>query len=458
MCRQRCVINNAALVKSALSEIVMTRFKFSTPLAFGVSLAIALRVAVGVAAGVAVGAAATGVVADMLPPAIAQTNATPIAPINQDPPIAVHDVPIAIGATVVGSLEAGDTQMVKDNSYLDSYTFAGKAGQRIIILLTSQVFDPYLILLDANGNSLSQNDDGGRSTDARIEYRLPADGNYSIYVNSFGGGGGSYSLSLQAASGAPIADAPRAEASPVSLPKYFCDESGKFPQTMARRKDGLINWLIQWTPDTAVPDFSTIDRCRRVANNLEQIHRALGRDFQITTSKVANRDVVCAANVRLIEGQVEYQRGTCAPQGLILTAENPTSAIVAARALNARISLLNGAPQQPTAYTPPPDGQPIGIAYQFVFPTALSYSNCLEDIIHLYQNPNQLKQQGRQGDCIPGVFVKYANGISKSQAVELITAANARATDRHSYPFIYPPRGQRVRIQQLFEFTYKVDQ
>ena len=427
----------------------MTRAKFLTTLA----LRVALRAAFAAVSTVLIESSVTAAV---LPAAIAQTDAAPVAPINQAPPAV--DLPIAIGATVVGSLEAGDIQMVRDNSYLDSYTFSGKAGQRIIITLTSQAFDPYLILVDANGDSLSQNDDGGSSADARIDYTLPADGKYAIYVNSFSrNGSGSYSLSLQAAPSAP-ATAASPSASPASQPKYFCDESGNFPQTMARRKDGLVNWLIQWTPDTAIPDFSTIDRCRRVASNLERIHQALGRDFQITTSRVANRAVVCAANVRLTEGQVEYQRGTCAPQGLILTAADNTSAIAAARALNTRISLLNGTPQQPVTYTPPPDGQPIDIAYQFIFPTALSYSNCLEDIIQLYQDPSHLKQQGRRGDCVPEVFVKYASGISRSQAVELVTAANARATDRHSYPFIYPPKGQRLRIQQLFGFTYRLDQ
>jgi Circadian oscillating protein COP23/Bacterial pre-peptidase C-terminal domain len=425
-------------------EMVMTRFKFST-----------------VACKAALGAVCAILAAETALPTIAQTAAqTAAAPAAQ----ADQELSIAIGSTVMGSLEAGDMQMVRDKSYLDCYHFDGKAGQQVIITLTSQAFDPYLILLDADGDSLSQNDDGGSSADARIEYRLPVDGQYTIYVNSYGSGSGAYSLSLQAAGETAPATNPQAssEVSPeiitASPPKYFCDETGSFPQTMARRKDGLVNWLIQWTSNTAVPNFSTIDRCRRVSSNLEQIHQALGRDFQITTSRVGNRDVVCAANVRLIEGQVEYQRGTCAPQGLILTAADPSSAIAAARALNTRISLLNGAPQQPVAYVPPPDGDPIDTTYQFIFPTALAYSNCLEDIIQLYQNPSQLKQRGRRGDCVPDVFVKYADGISRSQAVELITAANERATDRHSYPFIYPPRGQRLRIQQLFGFTYRVDQ
>jgi Bacterial pre-peptidase C-terminal domain/Circadian oscillating protein COP23 len=436
----------------------MVRFRFSTTLV----LRVALRAILG-AACVFIGEMASSAIAQT-PPAVPAAQDAPAVPAAQ----ADQETPIAIGSTVVGSLEADDMQMARDNSYLDCYSFEGKAGQRIIITLTSQAFDPYLILLDSNGDSLSQNDDGGSSADARIEYTLPADGKYTIYVNSYSGGGtGTYSLSLQAVEAAPMAESqasPQAssqvspQAITINPPKYFCDETGSFPQTMARRKDGLVNWLIQWTPDTAMPNFSTIDRCRRVSSNLEQIHQALGRDFQITTSRVANRDVVCAANVRLIEGQVEYQRGTCAPQGLILTAPNPSSAIAAARALNTRISLLNGAPQQPVTYEPPPDGEPIDIAYQFAFPTALAYSNCLEDIIHLYQNPNQLKQQGRRGDCVPDVFAKYADGISKSQAVELITAANERATDRHSYTFIYPPRGQRMRIQQLFGFTYKIDQ
>ncbi|MBD3881425.1 pre-peptidase C-terminal domain-containing protein [Phormidium tenue FACHB-886] len=371
------------------------------------------------------------------------------------PPALAQELPIAINSTVAGNLEAGDVQLSRDNSYLDSYTFEGETGQRIVITLTSQAFDPYLILLDAEGNSLSQNDDGGSNSNAQIVYSLPTDGKYTIYVNSYGSGGGAYSLSLQTT--APEAAA-AASAQAANLPRYFCDEAGSVPQTMARRKDGLVEWLIQWTPDTAIPNFSTTDRCRLVSANLEQIHRVLGRDFQITTSRVANRNVVCAANVMLSEGQIEYQRGECAPQGLILTAADGRGAIAAAEALNARINLLNSAPPPFVPYTPPPDGQPIAVPYQFTFSTALAYSNCLEDIIQLYQNPNRLKEQGRRGDCVADIFSQYADGISKSQALELIAAANSHATDQRSYPLIYPPRGQRLRIQQIFGFTYTVDQ
>jgi hypothetical protein len=102
--------------------------------------------------------------------------------------------------------------------------------------------------------------------------------------------------------------------------------------------------------------------------------------------------------------------------------------------------------------------QSIAVPYQFSFTTALGYSNCLEDIIQLHQDPGRLTQQGRRSDCLPEVFAHYSNGISRAQALELITAANNYVANKFSNVLIYPPRGQRVRIQQLFGYTYNIDQ
>ncbi|HEY9662317.1 MAG TPA: hypothetical protein V6C65_28010, partial [Allocoleopsis sp.] len=116
------------------------------------------------------------------------------------------------------------------------------------------------------------------------------------------------------------------------------------------------------------------------------------------------------------------------------------------------------APESSNNVLPVEDTTPLSISPEFTFSDALTYSFCLEDVIQLYQNPQLLQQRGRRSDCLSSIFSTYANGISRSQALEIITAANKYATERLRPSILYPPRGQRVRIQELFGFTYTVDQ
>lgn len=54
----------------------------------------------------------------------------------------------------------------------------------------------------------------------------------------------------------------------------------------------------------------------------------------------------------------------------------------------------------------------------------------MEDIIQLYQNPEQLRQQGRKSSCLPDVFQAYMNTrISKSQALRLALEPDAWESD-----------------------------
>lgn len=94
---------------------------------------------------------------------------------------------------------------------------------------------------------------------------------------------------------------------------------------------------------------------------------------------------------------------------------------------------------------------------QFTFKNIRKYSDCVEDLLRLYQDKESFGQQGRQSDCIPDVFKSAAkNGLSKQQALEIIKAADNYATLR-LYPQLFPPRGQRIRIAQMFGFIYKID-
>ena len=84
-----------------------------------------------------------------------------------------------------GTLSTSDRQL-RDGRRYDSTTFRGYAGQQISIGLESASFDPYLALLDGNGNVIAENDDVSRSNrSAGIRTTLPANGNYTIVATAY---------------------------------------------------------------------------------------------------------------------------------------------------------------------------------------------------------------------------------------------------------------------------------
>jgi hypothetical protein len=347
-------------------------------------------------------------------------------------------VSIQLGSVTSGRLEAGGSQLPADGSYFDTYTFEGRAGQQIQITMTSDEIDAYLILLDPNGNSLIQNDDSGDELNAQIVYTLPVSGRYTIYANAYSPGQtGAYRLELRAIDAV-------AAAAVETQPRYFCDESGSNPIIRARRKDGVIGPLIEWTSNTTPTNISRVERCRRVANNLEENHSRLGRSFAITAGTLSGQPVVCAGTAP----------GVCDPSGQILLAATRDEARRIAIELGTGINALQNAPSP----IDEDDTTPLAVAPQFNFLDVLSYSNCLEDVIQLYQNTGRLRTQGRRSDCLQDVFAQYPNGISRSQALEIIEAANRYATAERRDALLYPPRGQRVRIREIFGYTYAIDQ
>jgi S1-C subfamily serine protease len=108
--------------------------------------------------------------------------------------------PIAPNRAVDGQLNAESGKLPSDNSFFDAYTFEGKAGQRIIIEMTSSEVDSYLILLTPDGQDLAHDDDGGGGSNARLVTALPADGTYTVLANSYRPGEtGQYNLQLRTA-------------------------------------------------------------------------------------------------------------------------------------------------------------------------------------------------------------------------------------------------------------------
>ena len=114
------------------------------------------------------------------------------------------------GTRTRGSLASGDTQL-SSGEYMDTYTIAGRAGQRLVIRLTSTAFDPYLLMRGPADFSEDNDDEATGSTAARLEVRLPADGQYRIIATSYRSGEqGDYELDVQDASQGGVVAAPPA--------------------------------------------------------------------------------------------------------------------------------------------------------------------------------------------------------------------------------------------------------
>ncbi len=95
-----------------------------------------------------------------------------------------------------------------ENNTSDVYTFDGTAEMYVTILLESTDFDAYLLLLDAAGNVLAEDDDSGGRLNALINVMLPVDGVYTVRATSqreYSSNGeffatGMYTLTLEAVS------------------------------------------------------------------------------------------------------------------------------------------------------------------------------------------------------------------------------------------------------------------
>ncbi len=111
--------------------------------------------------------------------------------VTDDCPILTH----TLGTTVTGSLTATDCEF-QDGTKVDLYRFTITTTRQVVITLRSSAFDAYLILFNAAGTGIEEDDDSAGGTDSRITATLPA-GTYVIAANSFEPATGSYTLTTQ---------------------------------------------------------------------------------------------------------------------------------------------------------------------------------------------------------------------------------------------------------------------
>lgn len=90
---------------------------------------------------------------------------------------------VRIGETVNGSLTSNDS-LYPDGSYFKFYQFTATAGQVITIDLSSDDFDPVLIVRGDDLDASVINDDGGPGCSSRVSRAFPSRGPYRILVNT----------------------------------------------------------------------------------------------------------------------------------------------------------------------------------------------------------------------------------------------------------------------------------
>ena len=96
-----------------------------------------------------------------------------------------------------GRLDSNDDRLT-DNSLYDEYWFQGEVGQQVVISLSSNEFDTYLLLLDESGERIGENDDVEGSTNSELTVSLPRTGAYRVITNSYDETGrGSYQLTVR---------------------------------------------------------------------------------------------------------------------------------------------------------------------------------------------------------------------------------------------------------------------
>ncbi|OIP75637.1 MAG: peptidase S1 [Oscillatoriales cyanobacterium CG2_30_44_21] len=136
--------------------------------------------------------------ADTVKKFIASARQGAIANIPQ--PALASPTVISMGGQAITSVLTASDNTLPDGSYFKAYQFQGTAGQLVEIEMRGNGIDPYLVLFNAAGQKIAEDDDSAGDKNARIVTTLPTTGKYTIYANSYEvGQTGSFSLSSRLA-------------------------------------------------------------------------------------------------------------------------------------------------------------------------------------------------------------------------------------------------------------------
>ncbi len=103
-----------------------------------------------------------------------------------------------------GRLQKGDDRL-PSGEFADAYTFAGRPGQRAVIELKSDDFDPYVFVRSPSGEQFDNDDFGDDSNRSLLSLDLSEQGQYRVTVTSYAQGEtGAYSLSIDVGASSAI--------------------------------------------------------------------------------------------------------------------------------------------------------------------------------------------------------------------------------------------------------------
>jgi hypothetical protein len=102
-----------------------------------------------------------------------------------------------------GELTDADARLPDDGSPYDEHTVIADRGWDIDVTVSSEDFDPYLVVLTPAGDRI-EIDDGGEGLDSHLVLPAPMRGEYTLWVNTMRPEGrGAYTLTVRSAPGAP---------------------------------------------------------------------------------------------------------------------------------------------------------------------------------------------------------------------------------------------------------------
>ncbi len=82
-----------------------------------------------------------------------------------------------------------DGWFIDETNPEEFYDLSALAGERVVLEMRttsdSERTDPVLVILDAQGTVVAEDDDGGGYPNARIEFDVPADGDYTVVATVF---------------------------------------------------------------------------------------------------------------------------------------------------------------------------------------------------------------------------------------------------------------------------------
>ena len=99
------------------------------------------------------------------------------------------------GETLEGDLTPGDT-LLESGQLIDVYYFSAKADTEITVEVSSDDFDTWLFIEDSEGQIIASDDDGGDSTNSRINILILRDGDYQIGISSYNYSVGKFTVSF----------------------------------------------------------------------------------------------------------------------------------------------------------------------------------------------------------------------------------------------------------------------